>query len=124
MDVPTRNAYVQGVVAPDERSAANGVTNVVRSLGASAGPYLAELCYASPQYRNYPFYVAGGLKIVYDVLLLQSFHSVKPASELQNGYNNTSSSSNGLGPVTVAHQYKAIHHDVVNKEDIEAVQRK
>lgn len=27
MDVPTRNAYVQGVVAPDERSAANGVTN-------------------------------------------------------------------------------------------------
>jgi predicted MFS family arabinose efflux permease len=33
MDVPTRNAYVQGVVDPDERSAANGVTNVVRSLG-------------------------------------------------------------------------------------------
>jgi hypothetical protein len=30
MDVPTRNAYVQGVVDPDERSAANGVTNVVR----------------------------------------------------------------------------------------------
>jgi predicted MFS family arabinose efflux permease len=34
MDVPTRNAYVQGVVATDERSAANGVTNVVRSVGA------------------------------------------------------------------------------------------
>lgn len=28
MDVPTRNAYVQGVVDPDERSAANGITNV------------------------------------------------------------------------------------------------
>lgn len=34
MDVPTRNAYVQGVVDPSERSAANGVTNVVRSIGA------------------------------------------------------------------------------------------
>lgn len=32
MDVPTRNAYVQGVVVDDERSAANGVTNVVRSV--------------------------------------------------------------------------------------------
>ena len=33
MDVPTRMAYVQGVVDADERSAANGVTTVVRSLG-------------------------------------------------------------------------------------------
>lgn len=63
-------------------------------MGASAGPYLAELCYASPQYRNYPFYIAGGLKILYDVLLLQSFHSVKPASE--------------QGPMTTSHQYKSI----------------
>ena len=31
MDVPTRNAYVQGVVDPDERSAANGVTNVINA---------------------------------------------------------------------------------------------
>lgn len=30
MDVPTRNAYVQGVVDPDERSAANGITNVCK----------------------------------------------------------------------------------------------
>ncbi len=70
MDVPTRNAYVQGVVDADERSAANGVTNVVRSIGASTGPYLAGFLYANEATRDYPFYIAGGIKIVYDLLLL------------------------------------------------------
>lgn len=82
MDVPTRNAYVQGVVDPDERSAANGVTNVVRSLGASAGPYLAGFLYANPKYQNYPFFIAGGLKILYDCLLLYNMASIKPAHEV------------------------------------------
>jgi len=82
MDVPTRNAYVQGVVDADERSAANGVTNVVRSLGACLGPYFAGILYAQPQYRNYPFYIAGGLKIIYDLLLLWSFKAVKPDHEI------------------------------------------
>lgn len=72
MDVPTRNAYVQSVVDADERSAANGVTNVVRSIGASTGPYLAGLL-MERGYMNYPFYIAGGLKIVYDLLLLFNF---------------------------------------------------
>jgi MFS family permease len=73
MDVPTRNAYVQSVVDADERSAANGVTNVIRSIGASSGPFLSGLLMASTSYRNYPFYIAGGLKIVYDLLLLFCF---------------------------------------------------
>lgn len=37
MDIPTRNAYVVGVVDPDERSGAGGVTNVARSIAASVG---------------------------------------------------------------------------------------
>lgn len=31
--------------------------------------------------RNYPFYIAGGLKIGYDLLLLGAFASVKPPEE-------------------------------------------
>jgi MFS family permease len=81
MDVPTRNAYVQGVVDADERSAANGVTNVVRSIGASIGPLLCGLLMSYPQYRNFPFYVAGSLKIVYDLLLLRRFQSLKSTSD-------------------------------------------
>jgi MFS family permease len=81
MDVPTRNAYVQGVVCSDERSAANGVTNVVRSVGAATGPLLAGILYTMPATRNYPWYIAGGVKIVYDLLLLWSFKSVKSTSD-------------------------------------------
>ena len=81
MDVPTRNAYVQGVVDPDERSAANGVTNVIRSIGASLGPLLSGYLLASPHSKNYPFYIAGGLKILYDLLLLYSFAQVQSTSD-------------------------------------------
>jgi len=77
MDVPTRNAFVQEVVCADERSAANGVTNIVRSIGASIGPYIAGIMYNDKRFISYPFYIAGILKIIYDLLLLYSFHSVK-----------------------------------------------
>jgi MFS family permease len=95
MDVPTRNAYVQGVVDPDERSAANGVTNVVRSIGASSGPYLCGLLLTYPQYRNYPFYIAGGLKIVYDLLLLVNFYFVESSSDTHLSQKVKNNSNDG-----------------------------
>jgi MFS family permease len=81
MDVPTRNSFVMAVVDPDERSAAGGVTNIVRSIGASTAPYLAGLLYERPALRNVPFFIAGGLKIAYDLTLLASFASVKTPEE-------------------------------------------
>lgn len=68
MDVPTRQAYVMSVVDPDERSAAGGVTNVARSIGASLAPLLTGLTFAVPA-AGVPFLVAGGLKIAYDLAL-------------------------------------------------------
>lgn len=82
MDVPTRNAYVQGVVEPDERSAANGVTNVVRSVGACLGPAIAGMLLANPSTASYPFFIAGGLKVVYDLLLLWNFSSLPSSSDV------------------------------------------
>jgi MFS family permease len=82
MDSPTRNAYVQGVVHPDERSAANGITNVARSAGASTGPYLAGILFANGITMDYPWYIAGLLKILYDVLLLYNMQAVKPDVEI------------------------------------------
>ena len=38
MDVPTRQSYTMAVVAPDERSAASGITAIARSVGASVSP--------------------------------------------------------------------------------------
>ena len=73
MDVPTRQAYTMAVVAPDERSAASGVTTIARSIGAAVSPSLAGALLAFPSLLSAPFLVAGGLKIVYDLLLYRSF---------------------------------------------------
>ncbi len=40
MDVPTRQSYTMAVVAPDERSAASGVTAIARSVGACHLPHV------------------------------------------------------------------------------------
>jgi MFS family permease len=73
MDVPTRQSFVASVVAPDERSAAAGVTNIFRSCGAMLAPTLAGILMASPATLSVPFYIAGGFKIVYDLALLAMF---------------------------------------------------
>ena len=74
MDVPARQAYVTMVVASYERSAAGGITNLVRSVGLAAAPgLLGRLSSAQPRDGALfasPFYIAGGLKVVYDLLLL------------------------------------------------------
>jgi MFS family permease len=73
MDVPTRQSYTMAVVAPDERSAASGVTSIARSIGAAISPALSGVFLAYPALLSAPFLVAGGLKIVYDLLLYRSF---------------------------------------------------
>jgi hypothetical protein len=73
MDVPTRQAYTMAVVAPDERSAAAGVTGIARTTGAALSPMLAAPLLAVPLLAGAPFVIAGSLKILYDVLLYQAF---------------------------------------------------
>jgi MFS family permease len=81
MDVPTRQSYVMAVVDPDERSAAAGVTGVARTTGAAISPSLSSVLMASAGYAAVPFYLAGGLKIVYDLLVYRAFRNVRPPEE-------------------------------------------
>jgi predicted MFS family arabinose efflux permease len=81
MDVPTRQSYTLAVVEPDERSAAAGVTGIARTVGSSLAPLLAGPLYAVPALAGIPFLVAGGLKIVYDLVLWRGFRRVKPPEE-------------------------------------------
>ncbi len=81
MDVPTRQSYTMAVVAPDERSAASGVTAIARSIGAALSPSLTGILFSIPALFNVPLFLAGGLKIVYDLLLFREFRSVKPPEE-------------------------------------------
>ncbi len=85
MDVPTRQSYTMAIVAPDERSAAAGVTGIARSLGVAASPLIAAPLYASVALAGLPFIISGGLKVVYDILLYRSFNRVRPPEEAQAG---------------------------------------
>ncbi len=77
MDVPTRQAYTMALVPADERSAAAGVTGIARTIGASLSPLLAGPLYASAALASLPFLFAGGLKILYDLLIWRTFRKVK-----------------------------------------------
>ncbi len=81
MDVPTRQSYTMAVVHPDERSAAAGITNIARTLGSSVSPLLAVPMLANASLLNFPFFLAGGIKIVYDLMLYRWFKAIKPAEE-------------------------------------------
>lgn len=80
MDVPTRSSYVMAVVTEAERPAAASVTAVPRSLASAASPALAGALFAAG-YMAWPLLLCGGLKILYDLLLLAAFRHVKPPEE-------------------------------------------
>jgi MFS family permease len=78
MDVPTRQSYTMAVVHPDERSAASGITTVARSIGAALSPTFAGYMLADSRLISFPFFIAGGVKIVYDIWLYRAFVSHDP----------------------------------------------
>jgi len=80
MDVPTRQSYTMAVVDPDERTATAGITNVARSAASAVSPVVTGFAF-SVAALGVPFFIAGGLKIVYDLLVYATFRSVRPPEE-------------------------------------------
>jgi MFS family permease len=80
MDVPTRSSYVMAIVPARERPAAASVTSVPRSLASAASPFLAGYLLSISTF-GWPLVAAGGLKILYDLLLLAFFRNVRPPEE-------------------------------------------
>jgi MFS family permease len=78
MDVPTRQSYTMAIVRAEERSAAAGITGVARTAGAALAPMLAGLLFARPALISLPFFIAGALKITYDLLLYRAFVRLQP----------------------------------------------
>jgi predicted MFS family arabinose efflux permease len=81
MDVPTRQSYTMAVVDPDERSAAAGVTGIARTTGSAVSPLLAAPLLGSAGLAAVPFFLAGGLKIVYDLILYRLFRAAPTPEE-------------------------------------------
>jgi len=76
MDVPTRQAYLAGIVGPEERTAANAVTNTARTVSQAAGPFTASALVAVA--LSVPFILGGSLKIVYDLSMYSTFRKIRP----------------------------------------------
>ncbi len=77
MDVPTRTAFVMGVVTPPERAAAASFTAVPRSLASSLSPSIGGALFAAG-WLAAPLVACGVLKIAYDLALLAAFRKAVP----------------------------------------------
>ena len=75
MDVPTRQAYVMGVVDPSERTAAAAYTNTARYVTRPVAPLIASATLRGA--LGAPFFIAGTLKCVYDAGLYILFRNVR-----------------------------------------------
>lgn len=80
MDVPTRRSYTMAVVAPDERTAAAGITNVARTVASAFSPLVSGAAIGIGA-LGLPFFIAGGLKVIYDGLVYATFRNVRPPEE-------------------------------------------
>jgi MFS family permease len=76
MDVPTRQAYVVGLVDPSERTAAAAYTNTARYLARPLAPLVAGGLLQGA-WLGAPFLIAGALKSVYDLALYRLFRGVR-----------------------------------------------
>ena len=65
MDVPARQAYIVSIVPPAERAGAVAMTGAVRGVSQSIGPVLSGLAIGASAF-GIPFFIGGGLKILYD----------------------------------------------------------
>jgi predicted MFS family arabinose efflux permease len=72
MDVPTRQAFAMQVVRPEDRAYTASLTNAVRPAAAAVAPVFAGIA-VQGALLGLPFFIAGGLKIVYDVIVFGAF---------------------------------------------------
>lgn len=78
MDVPARQTFLTLCVENNERSAAGGITNLVRSIGFSISPIIVGYLLKDSTNEilfSLPFTIAGVLKLIYDILLYLTFRS-------------------------------------------------
>jgi MFS family permease len=77
MDVPTRQAYVMGVVEDHEREAAATITTLWRTVTQAISPAVTGWVMQTIA-LSAPFAIGGALKILYDLLLFATFKDIKP----------------------------------------------
>lgn len=76
MDQAPRSAFIAGVVKPEERTAAMGITSIIRTLAAMTGPTLTGILAGNDSFWI-AFVAAGACRLAYDIGLYVLFVNVK-----------------------------------------------
>jgi hypothetical protein len=76
MDVPTRQSFLMLAVQDHEREGAASLTNMSRTLAQSVSPAVSGWVIASGALAA-PFFLGGGLKIAYDLMLYATIRRVE-----------------------------------------------
>lgn len=77
-DGPARATYIATILPAEDRAAATGLASIARSVALALSPLLAGVLLATPSHRiwfAFPFFLGGGLKCLYDIILYVSFQS-------------------------------------------------
>jgi len=80
MDVPTRQSYTVAIVAPEERTAAAGMTAIARNVSQATSPSVSGYV-VEPVSLAAPFFIGGILKIMFDIGVYFNFRHIKPPEE-------------------------------------------
>ncbi|KAI6904932.1 hypothetical protein D0869_08522 [Hortaea werneckii] len=76
MDQAPRSAFIAAVVKPEERTAVMGITSMLKTLAAMAGPSLTGLLAGGDRFWI-AFVAAGALRLAYDIGLYVLFVNMK-----------------------------------------------
>jgi MFS family permease len=80
MDNPLRNSFVMGIVRPEERGSAAGITTLSRHVPVAVSPTLSA--YLMQAFAlNVPIFLGGFLQLTHDVIFYYVFRGVKPPEE-------------------------------------------
>jgi len=89
MDQAPRSAFIAAVVKSEERTAVMGITSMLRTLAATAGPSVTGILAGHDRFWI-AFVAAGSLRIVYDLGLWGMFINMKLYKHEESGMAETS----------------------------------
>jgi MFS family permease len=80
MDNPLRSSFIMGVVRPEDRGSAAGITSLSRHVPVTVSPTLSAYMMQSFS-LNVPIFLGGFLQLFHDCVFYFMFRNVKPPEE-------------------------------------------
>lgn len=80
MDSPLRSSFIMGVVRPEDRGSAAGLTSVSRHIPVAVSPTLSAFLMQSFSLGT-PIFIGGVLQLFHDFVFYAMFRDVKPPEE-------------------------------------------